>query len=733
MTVPRALQALVALPTLVVGWLGEWDGSVTPELAGERRQDGFLSGPDRWSRARRIAETHPDIFIEEGASFGRLDLPEEKTDTNEVSTHCAPLKNRGTHFTVQVGVGTPAQNFEVVADTGSSFVIVPSCMCVKLGRCASKDGCFQGTNKSSTFSMVKVKKKLNEKVKKNAVPMAVVTFGTGTIEAAIAQDVVDVGRVKANMKNGLLLMVNKVLRMKGPFSGILGLGLPGSHLPKGHGGKSGPAQAGKKGPLLLDIKPPSFNVDTQRSQSDRPGAEPPKPHFNMGKGFLEAAHVRRFSMCFNDGADGVLRLHTPKAKHSLESIGKMHWGLDFRGISVGTASAGSALFCKGRRRKGQDSACGAIPDSGTTVMTGPKDHVVTLFQTLCDKWKRCKKAFAKAQADFKKGPKKGPKKDSKHIERKFVQGSTEVDLADVSAQTFVGEFGASSEGGNQTEAQFLSNVNPRFPRGGPSVSVMRIPFGVGGGNPLIAGILNHLAHAGPPPQGMVHNMPQPFPMSPGAAEMQRNEPGGMHPSPPRVPRLERMPGAGPPMGRPKNMAPTKHSTFVKLLHDCHSWMGNSSGLDELPTIHLHVAGKNGKGSTALKLPGSGYVLEMMQDQLKYAMAKLFGIVPVLVSKPTGKKQKVCNPAFGVMNFTTEKNGPVWILGTPLFYQYQVGYDLSKKTASISFSKEKCGTCETSRGAALLQGEGVETRSGPRPPRFVSGPFREPSYDLSSGL
>merc|ERR1719223_1661356 len=163
--------------------------------------------------------------------------------------------------------------------------------------------------------------------------------------------------------------------------------------------------------------------------------------------------------------------------------------------------------------------------------------------------------------------------------------------------------------------------------------------------------------------GRKGNVSLPFPLSPGAAVLQKPAKGGKRPSPPHAPILERMPGAVPPLGRPKNMAPTKHSTFVKLLHDCHSWMENSSGLDELPPIHLHVAGKNGKGSTALKLPGSGYVLEMMQDQLKYAMAKLFAIVPVLVSKPTGKKEKVCNPAFGVLNFTTEKNGPVWILGT----------------------------------------------------------------------
>eukprot|EP00927_Polykrikos_kofoidii_P086596 TRINITY_DN9748_c0_g4_i2.p1 TRINITY_DN9748_c0_g4~~TRINITY_DN9748_c0_g4_i2.p1 ORF type:complete len:712 (-),score=116.10 TRINITY_DN9748_c0_g4_i2:50-2185(-) len=707
----RTLHAFVTLPILALGWLGEWDG-----------QDGALAGPDRWARVQRLVDTDPDMFVDEGATFGSQIASANEMGDEKKATHCASLKNHGTHFTVKVSVGSPPQDFDVVADTGSSFVIVPSCMCVKMGRCSATDGCFQGTNKSSTFSMVKVKKKLNEKLSRAAVPMAVVTFGTGSIEAAIAQDVVGVGGVNAKMTNGLLLMVNKVLRMKGAFGGILGLGLPSSHLP--HGAKAGSARSPKKGPILLDIKPPALNVDADTHKSNRHREVSHKPPFKMGKSFLEEAHVQRFSMCFNDGSDGVLRLHSPKAQHSLQSIGKMHWALEFKGISVIKDSPDSALFCKDSERAGKDSACGAIPDSGTTVMTGPKDHIVAMFQKLCDNWKRCTDAFAKAQAEFKK--------DSAKARGSYVQDGTDVELADVFAQTSVNEDDASYEGVKQAETEALADDNPPFPARGPPVVVMRLPIGgMGGGNPLIAGILDHLAHAGPPPHMMGHqNMSGPFNVAPpNAAEMQRHQARVMGPAPHIAPHLQRLPGASP----YSHEAPTKHATFVKLLHDCHSWMDNSSGLDELPPIHLHVAGKGGKNVTTLKLPGSGYVLEMMEKQLKYAMTKLFGVVPVVVSKPTGKKRKVCNPAFGVMNFTTQRNGPVWILGTPLFYQYQVGYDLAKEGASISFSKEPCGTCDTSKGAALLQREGDETRAGPRPPRFVGGHFREPSYDLSLGL
>merc|ERR1719238_1888078 len=70
-----------------------------------------------------------------------------------VASTCAPLANKGSHFTVDIQVGTPGQTFSVVADTGSDAVIVPSCICKESGSCSKDDRCFRGTNKSSTFKM----------------------------------------------------------------------------------------------------------------------------------------------------------------------------------------------------------------------------------------------------------------------------------------------------------------------------------------------------------------------------------------------------------------------------------------------------------------------------------------------------------------------------------------------------------------------------------------------------
>ena len=39
-----------------------------------------------------------------------------------------------------------------------------------------------------------------------------------------------------------------------------------------------------------------------------------------------------------------------------------------------------------------ETACSVIPDSGTTMITGPQDQLMELYETLCMAWPRCVKA-----------------------------------------------------------------------------------------------------------------------------------------------------------------------------------------------------------------------------------------------------------------------------------------------------------------------------------------------------
>jgi hypothetical protein len=318
------------------------------------------------------------------------------------------------------------------------------------------------------------------------------------------------------------------------------------------------------------------------------GAAPPQRAYP--KGFLEQAKVDRFSVCFNDGSGGVLSLggNMPKISHG--GIGKQHWGLDFRGISVGNETLPSqALFCTPETTnmtEEQRTPCGAIPDSGTTTIMGPADQVLKLMEGICDGWDRCRKNYTAMQE-------------------------------------------ATTAAENDMKKIYGFN-----------------PFNL------------------------------------------------------------------------KN-AVKKTDILQAVLADCESWMDEKDGLGELPPLHFHVQGSNGTRQT-LSIPGHLYIMEtprelleqqqvshVQQQQPTYVQLGKTGInattldnIPVSEVTPSvggsNVSGKVCAPALGEMEYQTRTNGPVWIFGTPLFYQYVVGYDVSTNPPSIAFSDQgetPCGTCD----------------------------------------
>eukprot|EP00930_Biecheleria_cincta_P059397 TRINITY_DN45141_c0_g1_i1.p1 TRINITY_DN45141_c0_g1~~TRINITY_DN45141_c0_g1_i1.p1 ORF type:complete len:554 (-),score=115.76 TRINITY_DN45141_c0_g1_i1:63-1724(-) len=267
---------------------------------------------------------------------------------------CSPLKNHGAFSTVEVLVGTPAQKFDLVADTGSNDVIVQSCICQESGFCPKEFGkCFRGTNKSTSFVMHH-----QDQGDANKLRGMLLSFGSGQIMALPATDMVQVGNQRATMDESLLLMVKQALQMSGQFEGILGLGRP------------------------------------QRGGQNKTLGEVP--------GFLEKAKVDRFSMCFKEKGDGVLDLNTLPTKGAMGSVGALHWGVDFQGVSVGSAEH-KVLFCSpDSKKQGQQTACGFIPDSGTTLMMGPEKQILSLYDDLCSRWDRCKKTHEGLVKELKK-------------------------------------------------------------------------------------------------------------------------------------------------------------------------------------------------------------------------------------------------------------------------------------------------------------------------------------------
>mmetsp|Transcript_90718 Transcript_90718/g.283683 ORF Transcript_90718/g.283683 Transcript_90718/m.283683 type:complete len:556 (-) Transcript_90718:35-1702(-) len=522
----------------------------------------------------------------EHASQGRRLALRSSEQIREAGPTCSTLHNRGTYFTIDVYVGTPAQKFSVVADTGSNLLIVQSCVCQAAGICDKTDKCFTGTNHSSTFSI--------SHGPQGPVSLSL-TFGSGTIHGVVAKDYAQIGALKTFMKDGLLLMTDHALNFGGPFEGILGLGLPSRLRPAVNSTAADALQSGSFGDIIQKIMdaltgrhggsaPTGASqspVYTQDSRDAMQGVESPK-------GFLEQARVGRFSMCFNYGSNGTFRLGIPEKASAHGGIGSFHWGLDFRGISVGDKPLPVHFCSPDKMRHGQTTPCAAIPDSGTTLITGPDNHVHALLEGICDEWPRCRQnhtALVRAVAAASKAAAK--------------------------------EYGFD-------------------------------PFGL----------------------------------------------------------------------QDQNLT-SKAGVLKLLLADCESWLDEGEGLDELPPVHFHVRGSAGTNQS-LALPGQAYVIE---SELRHANHSNLS----LLESPTfGERSKVCSPAFGVLAYETEKNGPVWILGTAFFYAYVVGYNMDSEPPSISFTSvatEPCGSCSKLAG---LTGTG-EQRAGLRRPRWISGPVRPPTH------
>lgn len=428
---------------------------------------------------------------------------------------CNRLINMGTHFTVEVSVGTPPQKFGLVADTGSGAVIVQSCLCRKFSPdCKETEDCFQGMNRSSTFIAPE----------RNAT-LRLLSFGSGDIVAAVATDVVRLGQEQATMKEGLLLMVDRYLQMSGHFEGILGLGIP-SWI------------ANADAPPKINGADPVEKIEQASDSENKTKAPDPFPRF------MEASGVERFSICMNNGADGVLQLQTPPAPKMLKQVGHNHWSVDFQGFSVGSSGAPIKFCDKSSKEDWQHIACAAIPDSGTTLMLGPREQVEELFSELCHRWPRCK-------------------------------------------------------------------------------------------NSLMA---------------------------------------------------EQYPAR----------------TFRQLLGSCTDWL-HEEGLSEVPSIFMHVAGADGD-KQVLELTGWAYV----------------------IMSPDADGNRYCQALFGEWEFETKLHGPVWIFGTPLFYQFQVVFETQEKghPASIGFGPANCGSCNEETSLVLDTG----FHRGSHIPRLMQGKPRMPSID-----
>ena len=256
-------------------------------------------------------------------------------------------------------------------------------------------------------------------------------------------------------------------------------------------------------------------------------------------------------------------------------------------------------FCQAANKTNasQLTACAAIPDSGTTVMAGPADHLLMIVEGLCDQWHRCSDLYKKVKDTAK-------------------------------------------------EVQDIIDKN------------------LGGYDPWKIA----------------------------------------------------------PMG--------KAELFLTLIDNCQTWL-NGSDLSEMPDLVFHVGDLNGT-KTTLKLPPSAYIISMEENDEDGVYMHTNGLFRDRLRHLRQHKRRhhnattntICAPALEPMDYETPENGKIFILGMPLFYQYQVHYDQNETNPTIGFSKQACGSCG-SDGATMvkeemeLEGE----RSTALLPRRISKPLR----------
>lgn len=263
---------------------------------------------------------------------------------------CSVLENHEVYSSVKVAIGNPPQLFDLVADTGSDNCIVNDCSCKQCPK--AWGSCF--TEHSNSFRLPMFKVDTEDGGPIEAPASMIMRFGSGDISAEIASDQLEVGPVKVYMENGLLLMVDHALKLTGHFEGILGLGRP-------------------------------------QESSQNPAREAADVHV---PGFLDRANIRRFSICFNYKAPGVLGFNTPVHQNQLSSAGQAHWSLKFHSATLGQKNVDVGC-AEGKK-------CSIVPDSGTTLIVGPENAVFDLFSELCLSWARCNEMYKKLQDEMSK-------------------------------------------------------------------------------------------------------------------------------------------------------------------------------------------------------------------------------------------------------------------------------------------------------------------------------------------
>lgn len=300
---------------------------------------------------RELQAHHVDILLQTGEGTGAMMDSQLKP---------VELKNWGyTQFVGTLGIGTPAQNMRVIYDTGSSNTWLPGHACNEAS--CDKYGKYDH-HKSHTFEELKEAQGLGE----SRTPSFYIKYGSGLVRGKVIQDDVTLGGIQLKKARfGEVGYEHGHAFRKGHFSGIVGLAFPS-------------LAAANMYPLFDQV------IDQKVLK---------KNEFAF---YLSNRIDNPSKLMLGDSAEGSWKGDLT----SHDVIENNYWSVRMADVMVGDERLN---ICP------QDG-CKVAVDSGTSLVTGPSQHVSHLLRKLdikhnCDNWHNIKPMSLLLEATRKDGTK----------------------------------------------------------------------------------------------------------------------------------------------------------------------------------------------------------------------------------------------------------------------------------------------------------------------------------------
>ncbi|XP_010864075.2 renin [Esox lucius] len=251
------------------------------------------------------------------------EVAQKSKDDPSPSNGTTPLTNYlDTQYYGEISIGSPAQTFNVVFDTGSANLWVPSSHCSPL-----YTACFTHNRYDATNSLTHIKNGTGFSIQ----------YASGNVRGFLSEDVVVVGGIPVVQMFAEATALPAIPFIFAKFDGVLGMGYPNTAI-------DGITPVFDRIMSQQILKKQVFSVYYSKDPMHKPG----------GELVLGGTDPNYFTGNFN-------YIDTSQA-------GK--WEVNMKGISVGE----EMLFCM--------AGCTAVIDTGSSYITGPASSVSMLMKTI---------------------------------------------------------------------------------------------------------------------------------------------------------------------------------------------------------------------------------------------------------------------------------------------------------------------------------------------------------------